>query len=146
MLAFDSKHGYLPNGLHRMSLAQISATLTWTPRRAWLHLGLVRATHALRVAGCRTIILDGSFVTAKDYPGDYDAAFDPANVDGDLLDPILLRHVDGRRAMKAKYLGDIFPWGAAACSKTGSTFLDFFQTDRSGVPKGVVEIRLDMEP
>ena len=146
MLAFDSEHGYLANGLHRMSLAQIAATLTWTPRRAWLHLGLVRATHALRVAGCRTIILDGSFVTAKDNPGDYDAAFDPANVDGDLLDPILLRHADGRRAMKAKYLGDIFPWGATACSKTGSTFLDFFQTDRSGVPKGLVEIRLDMEP
>lgn len=146
MTPFDSMHGYLPDGLHRMSLAEIGAALTWTPRRAWLHMGFVRAAAALRAAGCRTIILDGSFVTAKDDPGDYDAAFDPAGVDGDLLDPVLLRHTDGRRAMKAKYLGDIFPWGAAACSKTGSTFRDFFQTDRSGVPKGVVEIRLDMEP
>lgn len=146
MKSFDSKYGYLPDGLHRMSLSEIATALTWTPRRAWLHIGLVRAAAALRAAGCRTIILDGSFVTAKDDPGDYDAAFDPLGVDGDLLDPVLLRHTDGRRAMKAKYLGDIFPWGATACSKTGSTFRDFFMTDRSGVPKGVVEIRLDMEP
>ena len=146
MIAFDPENGYLPDGLHPMSLAEISTVLTWTPRRAWLNMGLIRATAALRAAGCRTVILDGSFVTAKDDPGDYDAAFDPAGVNGDLLDPVLLRHTDGRRTMKAKYLGDIFPWGATACSTTGSTFRDFFRTDRSGVSKGVVEIRLDMEP
>jgi hypothetical protein len=146
MTPFDSIHGYLPDGLHRMTLAEVGAVFTWTPRRTWLHMGLSRAAAALRVAGCRTIILDGSFVTSKANPGDYDAAFDPLGVDGDLLDPVLLRHTDGRRAMKAKYLGDIFPWGATACSKTGSTFRDFFRTDRSGVPKGMVEIRLDMEP
>lgn len=143
---FDSTYGYLPDGLHTMSLAQVSAAFTWNARRLWLNTGLVRAATALRGAGCRTIILDGSFVTAKEEPGDYDAAFDPVGVDGDLLDPVLLRHSDRRMAMKAKYLGDIFPWGATACSKTGSTFRDFFRTDRAGVPKGVVEIRLDMEP
>lgn len=129
-----------------MSLADIEAAFTWTARRVWLHLGFVRAVQALKIAGCRTIVLDGSFVTSKDEPGDYDAAFDPVGVDGDRLDPILLLHSDGRRAMKAKYLGDIFPWGATACSMSGATFRDFFMTDRSGVPKGVVEIRLDIEP
>ena len=146
MTAFDSIHGYLPDGLHPMSLAEVAAAFTWNARRQWLNLGLVRAAKALRAAGCRTIILDGSFVTSKEEPSDYDAAFDPVGVDGDLLDPVLLRHSDRRMAMNAKYLGDIFPWGATACSKTGSTFRDFFRTDRSGVPKGVVEIRLDIEP
>lgn len=146
MNLFDSTHGYLPEGLHTMSLAEVSAAFTWNARRLWLNMGLIRAATALRGAGCRTIILDGSFVTAKEEPGDYDAAFDPVGVDGDLLDSVLLRHSDRRMAMKAKYFGDIFPWGATACSKTGSTFRDFFGTDRSGVPKGVVEIRLDMEP
>lgn len=145
MVVFESLTGYLAAGVHRMTLAEVGRAFTWTPRRAWLHLGFVRASQALRVAGCRTIVLDGSFVTAKDDPGDYDAAFDPAGVDGDLLDPVLLQHSDSRRAMKAKYLGDIFPWGATACSKTGATFRDFFMTDRSGVPKGVVEIKLDIE-
>lgn len=146
MMRFEPESGYLPDGLHRMTLAQVTDAFTWTPRRKWLGLGLIRAAAALRLAGCRTMILDGSFVTAKDDPGDYDAAFDPVGVDGDLLDPVLLRHSDGRRAMKAKYLGDVFPWSATACSKTGSTFLDFFRTDRAGLPKGVVEIRLDLEP
>ncbi len=146
MIEFDSVHGYLPDGLHRMSLAQVAERFTWTPRRQWLHLGLARAARALRAAGCRTLILDGSFVTSKDDPRDFDAAFDPVGVDGELLDPVLLRHTDGRKAMNAKYLGDIFPWGATASSKTGAIFRDFFRTDRAGVPKGVVEIRLDMEP
>lgn len=146
MTRFEPKTGYLPDGLHRMTLAQVASAFTWTGRRQWLNLGLVRAAGALKFAGCRVLILDGSFVTATDEPGDYDAAFDPVGVDGDALDPILLRHSDGRRAMKAKYLGDIFPWGATACSKTGSTFRDFFRTDRAGVPKGLVEIRLDLEP
>jgi hypothetical protein len=84
--------------------------------------------------------VDGSFATRREYPGDYDIAFDPSGVDGHLLDPILLRHSDERRAMRAKYLGEIFPWGAIACSKTGAIYLDFFQRDRSGRPKGVIVI------
>lgn len=146
MLPFDSIHGYLPDGVHTMSLARIESELAWNATRRWLAMGLFRAAHALRHAGCRTLVLDGSFATAKERPGDWDAAFDPTGVDGDALDPILLRHTDGRRAMKAKYLGDVFPWGARACPKTGAVFRDFFRTDRDGVPKGVIEIKLDQEP
>ncbi len=91
------------------------------------------------------MLVDGSFVTNRDLPGDYDAAFDPAGINGRLLDPVLMRHADGRRAMNAKYLGDIFPWGFLA-SDDGPIYREFFQTDREGVAKGIVEIGLGTLP
>jgi hypothetical protein len=83
-------------------------------------------------------------VTAKEEPGDWDAAFDPVGVIPGLLDPILYKHDDDRRAMNAKYLGDLFPWSALASSATGSLYRDFFQKDRDGNPKGIVEIQLQV--
>lgn len=87
------------------------------------------------------ILVDGSFVTAKETPGDWDAAFDPVGVIAARLDPILIKHDDGRRAMRAKYLGDLFPWTASAASG-GPLYKQFFQKDRDGVAKGIVEIQL----
>ena len=58
--------------------------------------------------------LDGSFVTAKPVPGDYDGAWETEGVDPGRLDPVLLDFRNGRAAMKAKYLGDLFPASALA--------------------------------
>lgn len=141
MIKFDSRTGYLPPGIHRMRLELFPRRFGWTARRRRLCGGLMSALSALASAGCRSVVIDGSFVTAKDEPKDWDAAFDPVGVDSTLLDPILLRHEDNRRAMNAKYLGDLFPWGKVA-SASGAIYLDFFQTDRAGMPKGVVELTL----
>jgi hypothetical protein len=65
-------------------------------------------------------------------------------VDPARLDPILLKHDDGRKAMKAKYLGDMFPWSAIACDPPGSVYRQFFQRDRDGRRKGIVELPLQI--
>lgn len=102
--------------------------------------GLMEAARNLRNAGCQAIFVDGSFVTAKDFPGDYDAVWDPQGVDGTLLDPILL-HAAGRTALKAKYGGDLFP--EVIESDSGLLFSEFFQLDKqTGQPKGIVAIHL----
>ena len=105
-----------------------------------------RALRNLRAAGCIAAIVDGSFVTDKEEPSDFDLAFDPVRMNGSLVDPVLLRHDDGRRAMKAKYFGDVFPWGAEACATTRLIYHDFFQRDRSGVAKGVVLLDVKLVP
>src|SRR5580700_10897259 len=112
---FDSLTGYLPVGVYPMEWGCFSSRFTWNPRGRFLWEGLYRALVNLRNAGCGAVIVDGSFVTSKDQPADYDAAFDPVGVNGSLVDPVLLRHDDERKAMKAKYFGDVFPWGAVAC-------------------------------
>ena len=46
--------------------------------------------------------LDGSFVTAKEFPSDFDGCWDPDGVDGAKLDPVLLVYDNLRAAQKAK--------------------------------------------
>jgi hypothetical protein len=138
--AFDPITGYLPAGVHPMGWDQFIARFSWNNRRRFLITGMRRALSNLRSAGCTAAIVGGSFVSAKDEPTDYDLAFDPVGVDGGLVDPVLRRHDDQRKAMKAKYFGDVFPWGAVACAATRLIYLDFFQRDRSGVAKGVVHL------
>ena len=88
------------------------------------------------------MFIDGSFVSAKAVPGDYDACWDEAGVDPTQLDPILLTFDLGRAAQKAKYLGELFPSSARA-DRRGSTFLDFFQINKdTGLQKGVVALDL----
>jgi hypothetical protein len=146
MMPFEASSGYLPEGVHSMTLGEFRSSFTWNGRRRFLYSGLARAISSLQAAGCRTVLVDGSFVTAKELPRDWDAAFDPVGVDPSRLDPILIKHDDGRKAMKAKYLGDMFPWSALACGVSGSVYHQFFQKDRAGRPKGVVELQLRVAP
>ncbi len=127
-----------------MPLTDFHRQFAWNGRRRFLYSGLARAVTALQGAGCRAIIIDGSYVTAKENPGDWDAAFDPYGMTAAGLDPILLKHDDCRRAMRAKYFGDLFPWTAVASNSTGTIYHEFFQADRDGRSKGIVEIKLQV--
>ncbi len=63
----------------------------------------------LAQAGCRVVYLNGSFVTAKEHPRDYDACWGLTGVDVDALDPVLLDFDDDRAAQRAKYGSELFP-------------------------------------
>jgi hypothetical protein len=146
--AFDVD-GNLPPGLHAATWEEFTDRFATTPHRERLAAGLQRALRVLQSAGCRTAYVDGSFVTSKPVPGDFDACWDVTGVVGaDLarLDPVLLDFSDERAAQKAKYLGELFPAQAIEGS-TRRRFLDFFQIDReSGNPKGIVAIDLQSLP
>lgn len=144
MLEFDSRTGYLPEGVHHLDPSAFCNAFGWNGRRRFLLAGLGAALANLKAAGCRAVIVDGSFVTAKEHPGDWDAAFDPVGVMVKRLDPVLIKHDDGRHAMRAKYLGDMFPWTDRASASGDSVYRQFFQTDRNGQPKGIVEIQLQV--
>jgi hypothetical protein len=86
--------------------------------------------------------INGSFVTAKDEPGDFDGCWEVANVDSRLLDPVLLDFSDRRRAQKAKFGGELFPAELPA-DPAGTRFLDYFQQDKiTGASKGIVALEL----
>jgi hypothetical protein len=107
---------------------------------------LRRALEALKQAGCATVYVDGSFVTAKDLPNDFDGCWDPRSVRIADLDLALRTFDPGRATQKAKYLGELFPMTIAANSD-GATFLEFFQTNRhTGLPKGIVALDLRRLP
>jgi hypothetical protein len=142
---FDAA-GNLPPGVHWAPWDEIAERFGITPYRRELLEGLRRALRSLADAGCRVAYVDGSFVTAKDVPGDFDVCWDPVDVDGDRLDPVLLDFSDRRAAQKRKYRGELFPSSSLA-DPAGNTFLDFFQIDRrTGEPKGIVAIDLKKVP
>jgi hypothetical protein len=119
-------------------VAEIVERFGWTPWRRRLLDGLAESLDLLAEAGCRRVWLNGSFVTAKEEPGDFDAVWDPEHVDDDALDPIFgpLGLLDGRRLQKERFGGEWFPNMTERAS--GVAFANFFQRDRSSLPKGIV--------
>ena len=139
---FDST-GNLPVGIHRATWGEFCKRFGRSENRKQLIMGLAAALKVLAAAGCRTVYLNGSFVTRKLEPNDYDHCWSIEGVAAERLDPVLLDFSPrGRRAMKAKYRGDLFP-AEVPEGASGKAFLDFFQTDkRTGAPKGIVLVDL----
>ncbi|WP_258602269.1 DUF6932 family protein [Mesorhizobium sp. AR10] len=99
----------LPPGAHAASLKDVAAAFATNAWRRELFDGLVLASGKLRLAGCPAIYLDGSYVTGKPRPGDFDACWDPTGVDAAKLDPVFLEFANGRAAQKAAFKGEFHP-------------------------------------
>lgn len=136
----------LPPGMHQASLDEVEAVFATNVWRRGLFGGLVDASGRLRVAGCPTVFLDGSYVTGKPRPGDFDACWDPSGVDHSKLDPVFLEFGKGRAAQKAAFKGEFFP-SSMICTDVSRAFIEFFQLDRfTGKRKGIISISLSAEP
>jgi hypothetical protein len=140
----DSSTGFLPPGIHDAPWNVVAPRFSINGHRTRLVEGLLAALRNLAGAGCRSVLLDGSFVSQKELPEDYDGAWDTQGVDPTRLDPVLLDFTNRRAAMKSKYLGELFP--ASFLAAPGVLYRDFFMKDRNGVPKGVVNIDLGSLP
>ena len=70
----------LPPGIHMADLATIERHYASSIWRRKLFVGLVEACGSLSRAGCQRLYLNGSFVTQKPVPNDYDACWDPSGV------------------------------------------------------------------
>lgn len=142
---FDGR-GCLPPGIHWATWEEITEHFGTSPYRRTLLAGMKRALNALKVAHCQTVYLDGSFVTAKDVPGDFDACWSLEGVIPELLDPVLLNFENLRAAQKTKYYGELFPADFTA-DIDGRTFIEFFQNDKdTGQPKGIIALDLGRLP
>lgn len=139
MLPPFDQDGALPAGVHDATWEEIRAHFGGTDHRMALLVGIRRVIDELRDAGCQGIWLDGSFVTAKEHPGDFDLCYDLASTDVSRLHSTL-RTLRDRTAMKERYGGDILPTDPAM------PFLEFFQTDRDGRAKGIVRVDLKSMP
>lgn len=141
ILPFDSD-GYLPMGEHLATWDELANRFGHSGRRDWLLEGLRDALLALKVAGCAVAYIDGSFVTDKTLPKDYDACWDARGVRVKDLDPVFLDMTNDRVRQKAKFRGEFFPSHVVE-NRAGTTFLEFFQRRKdTGEPKGIVRINL----
>ncbi len=135
--------GNLPEGIHLTTIEKLIERFGYNLKRAWLIDGLKLLIASLVKANCPLIYIDGSFVTSKEIPGDYDLCWSLIDVVEERLDPVLFDFTTtGRKKMEQKYRGDIFP-AELPEGGSGKLFVDFFQTDKNtGEKKGIVAIKI----
>ncbi|MFD0084199.1 DUF6932 family protein [Priestia megaterium] len=141
---FNSQ-GNIIQGIYEMEWEDFEKCFGYTFKRQALLSGLKRGLNILKKHGCTTVYIDGSFVTEKRVPGDFDACWDTKDVDLDILkkeEPLFFNFAHKRKGQKIKFKGEFFPANYTADGK-GTKFLDFFQKDKyTGEPKGIVSINL----
>jgi hypothetical protein len=117
----------LPLGVHVATFEEIEKRFAINDHRKYLFSGFKKGVLSLRKAGCQKIFLDGSFVTEKPIPADFDVCWDP----------IFLDFSDGRKKQKEMFHGEFFPVSFLANGK--NFFFDFFQIDKfTGNAKGII--------
>jgi hypothetical protein len=80
----------------------------------------------LGIAGCRRVLIGGSFVTNKEHPNDFDGWYESFGLDLNLLDSLFLEDVESQMEV---FGGTLF---------SPPSYEGFFQTDREGRPKGLI--------
>ena len=95
--------------IHWAPWQEIQSRFGFSSRRRQLLGGLRMALEVLNRAGCSRVYIDGSFVTVKLEPGDYDACRDIDGVNVEALDSVFLDFSKGRMAQKREYFGEFFP-------------------------------------
>lgn len=141
---FDAS-GNLPSGIYESTLAEIEAKFTFTLKRKGHFNHLKLLINDLKAIGCKTIYIDGSFITKKALPNDIDICWESKGVD--LINakktmPILWDFSNGRYEQQKKYHSDIFPANVMERSSS-KYFLDFFQCDKkTGNAKGIIKLEI----
>lgn len=143
MIPSFTEKGTLPEGIHQSTFEEVEQFFGWNERRKTLLWGLRAVLENLKQAGCKWVYLNGSFVTNKDEPSDFDVCWEPSvGMDFKKIDPVLLDFSNGRAAQKVKYGGEAFP-ATLKATVEGVIYRDFFQLAKGGGRKGIVVIHLD---
>ncbi|MFN8285393.1 MAG: hypothetical protein U0V74_01500 [Chitinophagales bacterium] len=137
--------GILPEGVHECTLEEFEKRFASTYHRRELFEGILKLIAHLKQVKCTALYVDGSYVTNKLLPNDFDACWDNRNVDLALVKqkvPVLFDTLPPRKAQKQIYGGDIFP-AFITEQQSKRYFIDFFQIDkRTGQKKGIVKLRI----
>jgi len=134
-----SETNSLSPGIHLLTLGEIEKKLCFNKHRKALFKKCKKGIKNLMAAGVTDIYIDGSFVSDKESPEDIDGCWAPASfVNFTKIDPAFFN----RKKMKTKYGVDFFLANDTE-GGSGKTFLEFFQRDRDGNPKGIIKIKLE---
>ena len=146
---FDERGQLPPGEPYEAAWGEIVERLTWTKQRQFLLERLLVVLVELRAYGCRWFYLDGSFVSDKDEPGDWDGCWEMEGVNAVLLNeinPALYGDRLWRSRFREQYHGDIFRVRAGGYRSDQKSMLLYFQQDRNGNPKGILKIDLETVP
>ena len=136
----------LPAGVHKADLGEIAAAFAINQWRRRLFDGLLEASRVLKAAGCARLYLDGSYVTGKPIPGDYDVCWDPVGVVGRLLPRVFRDFSNDRAAQKAAYGGEFSRRPQRRIRWERHSLSSFNLSDTAETRKGILEVELTTDP
>lgn len=137
----ESPWELLPPGIHLTTMDDILMRFATNDSRKRQFDGLIQALNNLFYAGSPQIFLDGSYVTSKPIPADYEVCWDIRFVRSELLDLVFFDLTNNRQKQKEKYGGEFFP-AQLTEGMSGKPFLEFFQTDKhTGAAKGILKLQ-----
>lgn len=150
---FD-KNGNLPSGIHEANWEEIVERFGYNKKRRELLDGLRKALDDLTSVGCQIVYINGSFITEKPMPNDFDACWENNGVNRTLINQNFKFLIDStnvqknRKIQKGKYGGELYPshlWTDVTDPEGDLiTYLEMFQTDKeTDEPKGIIMIRLN---
>jgi hypothetical protein len=128
MLPPFNEMGNLPAGIYEITWAEFVDRFGFNSHRQNLISGLQAALVLLAQANCQRVYLGGSFVSNKEYPHDFDGCYDDMSIDDELLDPIFDEDL---MAQSDRFGGEL---------RADPVFQGFLQTDRDGLPRGIVAL------
>lgn len=139
--------GWLPEGHWAATWEEIEARLDGEPgsRRSVILEKLITWRDGLRAHGVKgRLILDGSFVSAKESPGDCDCLFVYDDSRGRLDENEDTKRLTDYSTLKASGLGDVFVFPVSLTRDHPALFVpevfDYHKGTR--LPKGVVEVEI----
>lgn len=144
MIPKFNKDGNLPPGTYNATLDEIEERYGYTIHRRKLLQGLKLGIRDIEESGCTIIYLDGSFITNKPKPGDYDVCYHSHRIDFSKLEelhPVFFDFDDECKSQKEKYLGEF--WPSTYYTDGFHTILDGFKMDiYTRKKKGIIEINI----
>lgn len=133
--------GELKEGCHRLTWSELIDTFGFNPMRRQLLRRFTEMVQALQSAGCREIVLGGSFIGSKPEPGDIDGVWIGENVDLTLLAQLAEAITSADKdAVHDVYGAELY--SADWTSYSGIEQIEFFMVTRDGKKRGVVSVDL----
>lgn len=142
-------NGELPVGIHIATVQEVEDKFgKSSDRRKFLMAGLKSAIKQFKQVDVKKVFVDGSFTTGKKEPNDIDGCWAASGVSEDKLNLLdenfwkfktVEEFEKGRAEIKKKYGLDFFIAEQVEGS-INKPFLEFFQTNRDGEGKGIIQI------
>jgi hypothetical protein len=140
------ENGYLPEGIYEVTLQEVIEKFCFSKKRKKLIEGLKNLINTCLQCQVNILYIDGSFVSQKLQPQDYDACYDTDHPDREVVFAKALESIlESDSEMQKRYFGgEIYYAHLKQCFGDFSTVLERFQICKEDgkTKKGIVKIKL----
>lgn len=138
-------NGFLKEGIYETTFEEMENKLGFSKKRQKLLAAMKNLISYCRCLQCDILHIDGSFVSNKIAPADYDACWDTTAANrNDVLRVVeqSLLNSDSE-TQKEDFGGEIYPAFDKSPFNHGQTILEYFQTIKdSDERKGIIKLKL----